>query len=481
MLRKIIQIIGLSLIICSNLHAQLVLQKTISGGITPKSIVHNHNGLFFAQNMIYMHNVTVYDENYELVKKINDRVNLEQYGYSGGSVKGGPVEVAFSHNGAYAWVSNYTMEGSSYTNPGCDNCSGTSFDKGFLYKINTRNFKIEQIVEVGSVPKYVAVSPDNRYVLVSNWTSGDVSVVDAETGQFIKSIYAGRHPRGIVVDPISNYAYVTIMGSDKIMKLNLENWEKTWIEKVGKAPRHVCIDPNNRYLYCSINNLGKLIKIDLSTHHIVGSVYTGSAPRSMEITPDGQHLFVVNYSSNSISKVATKTMKELTEVETKLRPIGITLNWSKQEIWVACYSGYIQIFKDTSAQSPDMPGIELLAGLSENSNSIMAMLPDPDPKTSSPPEKTDQPDPDKNDAVIETEVLENNFLPNVYIVVGSFSNSANASRFKKKLIGQGYEAVEMPSQVQGFTYTAIKVKSNPTGELTQVKQSVISSAWIYRP
>ncbi len=479
------------------MRAQLVLQKTIAGGITPKSVVHNHNGLFFAQNMIYMHNITVYDENYELVKKINDRVNLQQYGYEGGSVKGGPVEVAFSHNGRYAWVSNYTMEGEGYTNPGCDNCSGTSFDKGFLYKINTTNFKIEQLVEVGSVPKFVACTPDNRYVLVSNWTSGDISIVDAETGDFVKSIYAGRHPRGIVVDPFSNFAYVTIMGSDKILKLNLHNWEKSWIEKVGKAPRHLCIDPDNKYLYCSINNLGKLVKIDLQTETIVASAYTGSAPRSMEITPDGNFLFVVNYHSNSVSKVATKTMKELTEVDTKVRPIGITLNWPKQEVWVACYSGYIQIFKDTSEQIIAPPkDVELLAALSQNSDQIMAMLPQTEPETDSKepektiessepdvlvPEKTTETDPKVETKSIETEVLEDNYLPDVYIVVGSFSNTSNASRFKTKLINQGYEAVEMPSQKAGFTYTAIKVKSNPTGELTQIKNAVISSAWIYRP
>ena len=33
------------------------------------------------------------------------------------------------------------------------------------------------------VPKYVAVTPDNRYVLVTNWCSFDLSVIDRATLQ----------------------------------------------------------------------------------------------------------------------------------------------------------------------------------------------------------------------------------------------------------------------------------------------------------
>ena len=79
----------------------LVLQKTIYGQISPKSIVHSGDGLFFAQNMMYNHTVTVYDRNYKLLKTIKDEVNLADYGFDdyNNTYKGAPVEVAFSHGG----------------------------------------------------------------------------------------------------------------------------------------------------------------------------------------------------------------------------------------------------------------------------------------------------------------------------------------------------------------------------------------------
>ena len=82
----------------------------ITGSISPKSIVHSGDGLFFAQNMMYRHTITVYDRDMELVATIPDTVDLSGFGHSG-EYKGAPVEAAFSSDGSTAYVSNYQMYG----------------------------------------------------------------------------------------------------------------------------------------------------------------------------------------------------------------------------------------------------------------------------------------------------------------------------------------------------------------------------------
>ena len=157
-------------------NESLVLRKIISNRkLSPKSIVHSGTGRFFAQNMMYNHSISVYDRNYNLVRTISDKVNMSDYRVDGyyGIKEGAPVEAAFSHSGQYAWISNYRMYGKGFDNPGTDNCViKKSYDRGFLYRINTMSLNIESVIEVGCVPKYVAVSPDNRLVLVTNWCSG---------------------------------------------------------------------------------------------------------------------------------------------------------------------------------------------------------------------------------------------------------------------------------------------------------------------
>jgi len=329
--------------------APMYLKKTITGRITPKSIVHSGNGLFFAQNMMYSHTITVYNREHKLVKTIPDRVNLAKFGLTNfkGDYNGAPVEVSFSHNGKYAWVSNYQMYGSGFNNPGSDRCHPSQRkDNSFLYRINTENLQIEKVIPVGSVPKFVATSPDNRFVVVSNWCSWDLSIIDTAKNQEIKRVKIGAYPRGIVVDRRSRKAYVAVMGSTDIAQVDLQDYSVNWLRNIGRSPRHLNLDRTGRYLYVSLNSEGRIAKIDLSKPKVLSRVYTGAAPRSMVLSDDGQMLYVVNYSNNTVSKVRTQDMKVLQTVRVGASPIGITYDGKNREVWVACYSGQIMVFQD---------------------------------------------------------------------------------------------------------------------------------------
>lgn len=254
---------------------KLELLNTISGRISPKSVVSNDYGLFFAQNMMYKHTITVYNRKFELVKTITDNIKLSKYGFLNhtGNYRGAPVECTFSHEGKYAWVSNYEMTGGSskeFTKPGCDACnSATKYDSSYVYKINTKTFDIEKVIVVGAVPKYMATTPDNKKILVSNWSSGDLSVIDTELNKEVKRIKLDAYPRGIVVDAKSQFAYIAIMGRKKVARLNLSDYSIEWIDNIGRNPRHLCLSPNGKTLYISLNGEGKIAKLDLKTKKIV--------------------------------------------------------------------------------------------------------------------------------------------------------------------------------------------------------------------
>ena len=85
--------------------------RVSNDNLQPKSIVHSGNGLFFAQNMMYRHNVSVFNREGKVVATVNDKVDLAAFGVSldddrASKVKGSPVEVAFSPDASKAYVSN---------------------------------------------------------------------------------------------------------------------------------------------------------------------------------------------------------------------------------------------------------------------------------------------------------------------------------------------------------------------------------------
>ncbi len=321
-----------------------------TGQLSPKSIVASGTGVVYAQNMIYSHSITAFDADGDYVATIPDAVELARFGITGfppGTVSGGPVELAFSPDRTKAYTSNYSMFGPGFAHPGGDACEPSSgVDPSFVYRIDVATHRIDQVVQVGSVPKYVVTTPDGRYVLVTNWCTDDLSVIDVGAGREVRRLPMGRHPRGIAVSPDSSRAYVAIMGGRETKVVDLASFGVATLGDAGAGPRHIVTSPDGAYLYVTLNMDGRIAKIDARSGAVVATVATGAEPRSMEIAADGQSLYVVNYEASTVSKVTTADMAEVQELPTARHPIGITYDRGTGRVWVACYEGEIEIFED---------------------------------------------------------------------------------------------------------------------------------------
>ncbi len=450
----------------------LKLGKTIKGQISPKSIVHSGNGLFFAQNMMYKHKITIYDRNYELVKTLDDDIDLSYCGHKNykGVFQGSPVEAAFSHKGKYAWVSNYQMYGDGFENPGTDGCRiSDSYDSSFVYMINTENYDLEAAIKVGAIPKYIAVSPNNKLVLVSNWCSGDLSIISTTWLKEVKRIKLGKYPRGIVIDNKSKTAYVAIMGETRIAVIDLESYKVSWIENVGKKPRHLCMDSKSEFLYASINSENKIRKIDVLSKQIVATARTQKTPRSMVLSDDDKDIFVVNYHSNTMSHISAENMKTVQTVNTDHHPIGITYDPKTSDVWVACYSGSIMIFNQKKWTPPVLASTEV-------------------PETEAPEEITPVQEPEERQEEtetieVETEVIETQEAQGPYhIIVGAFSDPENVQRMLQKCIDKGFKPyiVNKGAAVQKVSCANYNSRAAAQANLSRAKNNIEPGAWILK-
>jgi YVTN family beta-propeller protein len=238
------------------------------------------------------------------------------------------------------------MYGPGYNKEGHDTCSPASgFDTSFVYRINRSNYEIDAVYPVGSVPKVVEVTPDNKYLLVTNWCSYTLTVISIETQKTVKTIKIGRYPRGISVSKDSKKAYVAEMGGNRIHVINLEDFTVTFIP-IGSNPRAIVLSPDNSKLYVTMNLSGQVASWDLIANQAGKSIKTGKAARSLAISSDGTALFVVNFDSDTISKVRTSDMKVLQTLKACHEPIGITFDAPTNNPWVACYKGQIKIYSN---------------------------------------------------------------------------------------------------------------------------------------
>lgn len=316
--------------------------------LQPKSIVASGTGLFVAQNMMYRHNVMVFDRNGSIVTRIDDTVDLAAFGVADGVVaQGSPVEAAFTPDGAYVYVSNYKMYGPGFNPVASDDCNEGDWDDSYVYKINTSTFEIEKVIPTGSVPKFMAISPDGSRLLVSNWCGFDVTIVDLATDTPITRVKVGRHPRGIAISSDSRTAYVSVMGEARILRLDLRSNSVTGeVADAGSTPRHLLLSPDDRYLYVSNHRQNVVRKIDLEQNREVGIASTGTETRSMALAEDGASLYVVNYRDGTVSKVRTADMEILQTLPTGVHPVGITYDPVTRQVWVANYAGSLSVFVD---------------------------------------------------------------------------------------------------------------------------------------
>lgn len=299
---------------------------------------------------MYNHSVTIYDANKaELIATVPDSVVLSNYGFTqySGNYKGAPVEGAFSPDGKYLYFTNYAMYGKGFKKEGHDTCSPASgYDSSFLSRINLESKKIDAVFPVGSVPKVVKVTPNNKYILVSNWCSYTVTIISIESGKTVKSVKIGRYPRGIAITDDSQFAYIAEMGGSNVHRIDLSNFSTTLVP-VGSNPRAVVLSPDGARMYITMNLSGKVQAWDLINNKSIKSVKTGEAARSLDISSDGSALFVVNFNSDTVSKVRTSDMKVLQTIKVCNEPIGVTYDSSTNRTWVACYGGALKVFSNS--------------------------------------------------------------------------------------------------------------------------------------
>jgi len=330
---------------------RLRLVRVIGGAIAPKSVVATGTGEVWAQNEVYRHTVTVYGPKGYLLATIGDRVRPSRYGFARWDqpVNGGPVEAAVSPDSETMYVSQRAMYGPGFPNPApmdprCSPADG--IDRSFVYAIDRSSRRITDILLAGSTPKFLAVTPDGGTLLVANWCSYDLSVIDLSRGREVRRIKLGPYPRGIAITPDGTTAWVAVMGSPDLARIDLRSWRVRWLRDVGWSPRHLVMDAAGRFLYVTLALRDEVAKIDLGTRRVVRRVHTGAEPRSMAIAPDGRSLYVGNYEDDSLVKLRTRDLRILQRVSVPGDPIGVAYEPVGDTVWVSSYQGTIRVFRD---------------------------------------------------------------------------------------------------------------------------------------
>lgn len=226
-----------------------------------------------------------------------------------------PSYLTLSHDGRYLYA-----------------CADTKLpDTGSVmaYQVNAVEGKLTFInrqSSEGDNPVYVAVHPNNRYLINANYTGGSVSayaindngslqsamqVIPYEGSSIIRTRQEKAHIHAAEFSPSGDYVFLPDLGSDRIWVCSFDESRKqplvtaqhhTITSDPGSGPRHITFHPGGQYAYC-IEELsgtiaayayadGKLSVLQrIFAYSQQGDFYWSA---DIHISPDGKFLYASN-------------------------------------------------------------------------------------------------------------------------------------------------------------------------------------------
>ena len=152
------------------------------------------------------------------------------------------------------------MYGSGFGPEGSDECTPSSgYDRSFVYRIDTRQL-IDRAYRVGSVPKVVAVTTDDRFALVSN------GVVGTQRRQHEARSRGEADPdRRLPARDRSltegNAAFVAVMGGSHLVRVDLRTWRDVRRLRSARAREHSVFHPTLRQTSRPLNAEGRVARL----------------------------------------------------------------------------------------------------------------------------------------------------------------------------------------------------------------------------
>jgi 6-phosphogluconolactonase len=194
---------------------------------------------------------------------------------------------------------------------------------------------LNQQPSLGADPCYVNVDANGGFVLVANYTGGNVAVFPVERDGSLGEAtdmkqyrgssanherQEGPHAHFIALDPTNRFAYSCDLGTDKIMiyRFDARNGkllpnEQPWMQvKPGTGPRHLAFHPSDKYVFV-LNELHSTVTAftrdpekgslkELQTLTTLPQDFTGTnTGADIHVSPDGRFLYGSNRGHDSIA------------------------------------------------------------------------------------------------------------------------------------------------------------------------------------
>jgi YVTN family beta-propeller protein len=227
-------------------------------------------------------------------------------------------------------------------------------------------------------------------VLVTNEDSGDVTVIDADRDEIVRTIHVGKRPRGLRVSADGKLLFVALSGTPKapppdarlaaaapvhvegqnadppadperdvkrddaadgIAIVDLGTGTLVRVLSAGRDPEAFDVTPDGKTLWVSNEETAEVSVVDVASGRVRRTVPVGPEPEGVTVGPDGRFVYVTSEASNEIDVIRTSGGGVERRIPTGLRPRAIAFGPDGAHAYVTAELGGVLHIVDATSHA----------------------------------------------------------------------------------------------------------------------------------
>lgn len=272
---------------------------------------------------------------------------------------GKPVEMEFTHGGRYLWVSYYHR---SY--------DPNSLDPSAVAVVDTSSDSIVAVLPSGPIPKYLAASPDGKWLAMVHWGDNTIGFVDIsgstasyKLGPLVtvehrlnfqpkpdekldRDKQCGFCLRGAVFTADSKFLLVGKLSGGGIAVIDVAQMKylgTVW--GMEPTPRHLALSQDGKTLYVSSNVGGYVSKFETDaivqaagTKHpsvrALAKTKVGYGARTIALSPDGRWVYAAVNGESKLAVLRALDLALIAKIRVDSFPVGLAVSPDGRQVWV---------------------------------------------------------------------------------------------------------------------------------------------------
>ncbi len=204
--------------------------------------------------------------------------------------------------------------------------------------IDTKVLRVRTTLPVCQQPEDIAILPDSSKAFVACSGSSQVASIELESGKknsgqttdrVLALLDVGRTPVSLALKPDGGELIVCDFDSDSISIIETGNNEVGSSALIGQHPTHAVVTLDNSRLYASNFGSDSVAVYDIDMGRRIGTMAVGSRPDGLALSPDQRYVLVLDTQAGDVTVIQKRAPRRLEPTEYSLLtmiPVGMQPN-----------------------------------------------------------------------------------------------------------------------------------------------------------